>query len=295
MELALKQTTSYESSQDEFSDLKQKPESPEKQVMLENSPSQYEEDEASCSEVPENDYLSETYEEVEYLESDTGEMVASVLEEVFEEKLTRRQCSVCSVLFKHEFSLKKHLWTFHKKSGDVDPMVCQICSYRFEEHPQREDTLVRLVQKHQTQHETGKHLCCTLCPELFKSKQRLSHHIEDHKNRAQGDSRNRQKCKACNTDFSSFKELNQHLNQTTCKDGHERPFKCYICNESFAMGKKKKEHIQNEHPDKAGADCPLCFRCKIPSALAFENHYKTHFASKFLFHVNIQNYLTLHF
>lgn len=31
------------------------------------------------------------------------------------------------------------------------------------------------------------------------------------------------------------------------------------------------------HGDKAGSDCPLCVRCKIPSAVAYENHFRTHF------------------
>lgn len=220
------------------------------------------------------------YEEVEYLESDVGEEVCSVpsLAVVQSTGEKKNICNLCPTpfLFKHEFSLKRHLWDFHGNIGDSDPMLCTTCNFRFCK-TQREDTLIRAVQKHQTAHENGKFLCCTFCPELFKSQLRLEQHIEEHKKRLHSDSKFNHKCKACGNFFPNFEELNAHLNETGCREAHERPFKCFICNVSFTMGIKKKEHIQREHLDKAGADCPLCCRCKIPSAVSFENHYSTHF------------------
>lgn len=227
------------------------------------------------------------YEEVEYLESDAGEDYFSIppaVDEKLEIKVDKNKniCTLCPTpfLFKHEFSFKRHLWDFHENVGESDPMVCETCNFRFHKS-QREDTLIRLIQKHKTAHENGKFLCCIFCPELFKSQFRLEQHIEEHKKRLQSDSKTHHKCKACGKLFSKYEELNAHLNQSGCRESHERPFKCFICNVSFAMGIKKKEHIQKEHQDKAGADCPLCTRCKIPSALAFENHYSTHFEGEF--------------
>lgn len=255
--------------------------------LLENTPEETEfafiEEDITDDEI---EAKNEMYEEVEYLESDAGEIcsVASVVEEVPDTEVEKPKniCHLCAtpVQFKHEFSLNRHLWTFHN-IGDSDPMVCETCDYRFDENPLREDTLIRAIQKHRTAHENGKTLGCTFCPELFKSKLRLDQHIEEHKKRSQSDSRSHHKCRACQKIFPKFEELTSHLNRTDCRETHERPFKCFVCNVSFAMGKKKKEHVQKEHQDKAGADCPLCCRCKIPSAVAFENHYSTHFEGEF--------------
>lgn len=77
--------------------------------------------------------------------------------------------------------------------------------------------------------------------------------------------------------FSTSYELNQHIANSSCKENQDKSFRCYICNRIFSMGIAKKKHIQEDHQDKAGQDCPLCLRCKIPSAVSYENHYKTHF------------------
>lgn len=224
------------------------------------------------------------YEEVEYLESDAEEEsvpIPPIIDEQPEQPKTEEKKNICNlcpspVVFQHEFSFKRHLWEDHENIGESDPMVCGTCNFRFHKN-QREDTLIRSILKHKTAHENGKFLCCIFCPELFKSQLRLDQHIEEHKKRLETDSKTHHKCKACGKIFPKYEDLNSHLNQTDCRETHERPFKCFICNVSFAMGIKKKEHIQKEHQDKAGADCPLCCRCKIPSALAFENHYSTHF------------------
>lgn len=87
------------------------------------------------------------------------------------------------------------------------------------------------------------------------------------------------RCKHCNSNFFSVEQLNKHMEESKCKHIPEKHFKCYICNEIFSMGIAKKKHIQEAHKDKIGQDCPLCLRCKIPSAVAYENHYKTHFVA----------------
>lgn len=121
-------------------------------------------------------------------------------------------------------------------------------------------------------HLDGRFKSCNKCFEVFKTQKQLENHEKSH---SQGSTQ--YKCKACGLHFPSHAILNEHVLETPCKDAQEKSFKCYICDQVFSMGVAKKRHIKEEHGDKAGADCPLCLRCKIPSAIAFENHYRTHF------------------
>lgn len=103
----------------------------------------------------------------------------------------------------------------------------------------------------------------------------------------------RQSCSECFQVFKTLKQLQVHQHSfhlkftdndsshkfSIFKASSEKSFQCYICDKIFNLGIEKKKHIQTDHQDKAGQDCPLCVRCKIPSALAYENHLKTHFST----------------
>lgn len=192
-------------------------------------------------------------------------------------------CIHCNDNFSFEIGLRAHM-ELHEKEG-FDPLVCQMCGYEFPNDFNREDLLARQMSKHFAAHEEGKMINCPMCPEVFKTRRKL----EEHQIRLHNNSKPQHKCKGCFHDFGSHLELHQHLIESDCKESHERPFKCYLCGETFSMGIQKKKHIQTDHQDKAGADCPHCLRCKIPSALAFENHAKTHFAGEFV--INDSNLL----
>lgn len=231
---------------------------------------------------------TEIYEEVEYLETDLHEEEFKA--ETFEQSMlptalspakhSNFYCIQCKpkIAFKYEISLKKHKWEVHQ-IGESNPLICPTCSYDFtlSSASCREDSLARMMSKHLEAHDFGKMRSCSLCPQVFKS----LHSLEDHKYRQHQNPQSQNKCKGCLSDFGSFQDLQVHLIASNCKESHERPFRCYVCDATFVMGIAKKKHVQTEHQDKAGADCPLCLRCKIPSAVAFENHYKTHFAGKF--------------
>lgn len=216
---------------------------------------------------------SENYVEVleEYLEFDAHDTLQ------FELSPKREfSCLRCkpSVSFKYEIGLKIHEWDYHQM-GFGDPLVCSTCNYTFDSAANKPEWLARHTQKHFAAHAAGKMSSCMLCPEVFKSHRQVEEHRNRHHLKQAAN-----KCKGCQGEFQSNDELQVHLASSDCRENHERPFKCYICNETFAMGITKKKHIQTDHQDKAGADCKLCLRCKIPSAVAFENHYKTHFARK---------------
>lgn len=216
------------------------------------------------------------YENVEFLEPDVPE--AQKIEPVLEFVKARKFfCILCNpnVSFNREIALRIHKWEIHK-TGEGNPLICPTCNYTFESKGLREESLARQIQKHFAAHESGKMNACIFCPEVFKS----HHNLEDHLYRQHQNPHKQNRCKACQNDFESYQELQAHLMDSSCKNEHERPFKCYICNVTFTMGIAKKKHVQTEHHDKAGSDCPLCLRCKIPSAVAFENHYKTHFAGE---------------
>lgn len=237
-----------------------------------------------CEEQEEESFQApaDIYEEVEYLESSEAQQDQEQELEVekwygkFPEK-KHFVCTFCkpNMFFKTQLGLEKHRWDIHQL-GDRDPLVCHVCSFTFDGDDVKEDRLARNIQKHLAAHKNGKLKSCMLCPEVFKS----LHHLEEHQYRHHQNPSSQNKCKGCQNDFQTYEALKVHLMASDCKDSHEKPFKCFICGETFVMGIAKKKHIQEEHQDRAGADCPLCVRCKIPSAVAFENHYKTHFAGK---------------
>lgn len=127
-------------------------------------------------------------------------------------------------------------------------------------------------------HADGKFNSCDKCFEVFKTAKQLQSHENYHHN-VNVKTNMTHKCKSCGTQYQTYYQLNQHVQTSNCRSNAERTFQCYICKESFSRGVTKKKHIQEMHKDKAGADCPLCLRCKIPSAVAFENHYRTHFVA----------------
>lgn len=225
---------------------------------------------------------TEFYEEIEYLEADSLQEQSSVepvqqLETPTHGKTIKFYCIHCkpNVVFKTELGLNRHKFEAHQ-IGEVNPLICLICNYTFDGETNKEEYLARHMQKHLAAHESGKMNSCMMCPEVFKTVR----HLEDHEYRYHLNPQSQNKCKGCQNEFGTYQLLQAHLLDSNCKEIHERPFKCFICNETFVMGINKKKHIQNEHQDKAGADCPLCLRCKIPSAVAFENHFKTHFAGE---------------
>lgn len=125
------------------------------------------------------------------------------------------------------------------------------------------------------QHNEGKYHPCRKCYDVFKTLKQLE--IHERLSHIKGNTH--YKCKACHIYFPSYAQLHDHLVESACKDVHEKSFQCFICNKVFSMGIAKKKHVQDDHQDKAGADCPLCLRCKIPSAVAFEKHIMTHFVA----------------
>lgn len=227
------------------------------------------------------------YEEVEYLE--TNEMqeenqLPEIEVEQWSEKSSLKKfrhflCNLCkpNIFFKNKLGCDRHKYDVHQLGNN--PLICSVCEYSFDGGDVKEDRLMRNIQKHMTAHKNGKLKSCMMCPEVYKS----MHHLEEHHYRNHQNPSPQNKCKGCQNDFLTYEELKDHLLTTNCKDSHEKPFKCFICNETFVMGIAKKKHIQMLHQDRAGADCPLCLRCKIPSAVAFENHYKTHFEGIFSF------------
>ncbi|CRK90583.1 CLUMA_CG004285, isoform A [Clunio marinus] len=226
---------------------------------------------------------NDMYEEIEYLEQDviTEDYSIEVSEPgeftFVENVVTKFFCMLCNpnVSFNYEASLKNHEWEVHQ-IGDKNNLVCGICSYEFNTDEDR-DQMERNMAKHFAAHERGKNKPCMLCPEVLKSKRNLENHQHRRHKIPPAQSN---KCKGCQTDFNTYEELHEHLAIfTDCRDPHERPFKCYICNETFSLGVAKKKHVEIEHKDYAGTDCPLCLRCKIPSAVAYEKHYKIHFAA----------------
>jgi KRAB domain-containing zinc finger protein len=134
----------------------------------------------------------------------------------------------------------------------------------------------RVIEKHFKEHTAGKFYSCKLCFELFQTQTQLEFHLDM---RHKKNSKSSFKCRRCSSAFNTRVELSIHVASTDCKENNDKTFQCYICNKIFSMGIAKKQHIMQEHQDKAGTDCPLCLRCKIPSAIAFENHYRTHFVA----------------
>lgn len=228
----------------------------------------------------------EMYEEIEYLESETIEEQFAIDSNqpfnILQEDNPLLFCSYCpsSIGYTHEILLKRHEFEKHHKGND--PFICSICNFVFSPDNTREDLLARQVQKHSLAHQNNEFHSCLICPEVFKTVRNL----EDHRQRQHINKQPSKKCKACQSDFLTSQDLKLHLTGSCCKETHEKPFKCYICNESFSMGVKKKQHIQTIHQDKKNTDCPLCLRCKIPSALAYENHFKTHFAGEIFLLLN---------
>lgn len=257
---------------------------PEPDVAFEDLPEEQEEYmEVFGEEVKEESFAetTEMYEEIEYLETDilqeqTSPEPVQSPEKPAQEKSLKLYCIYCkpNTVFKTAIGLNKHKFEDHQM-GEVNPLTCQTCSFTFDSD-NKEEYLSRHMQKHLTAHAMGKMSSCMLCPEVFKT----TRHLEDHEYRFHLNPQSQNKCKGCQGEFKTYQLLQEHLLDSNCKEIHERPFKCFICSETFVMGINKKKHIQSEHQDKAGADCPLCLRCKIPSAVAFENHYKTHFAGE---------------
>ncbi|KAG5684825.1 hypothetical protein PVAND_014037 [Polypedilum vanderplanki] len=208
------------------------------------------------------EYIEE-YEQVEYLEE-------SFTDSTF-------QCTYCEpfITFKTDYGLKKHLYNEHQIGGN--PLICFTCNIEFKVKPTiSEEAINKSIQKHMFYHEEGKFHSCTKCFEVFNTNRQLQNHENYHHNVNVKISLIH-KCKSCGTQFQSNNQLTKHVQESNCKSHFEKTFQCYICNETFTRGVTKKKHVQEMHQDKAGSDCPLCLRCKIPSAIAFENHYKTHF------------------
>jgi KRAB domain-containing zinc finger protein len=218
----------------------------------------------------------EEYEEVEYLDT-MQEDVKEIDEYEFVNKKRENDVKICeycspNLMFSTDFGLDYHLYSTHGIGND--PCICTTCNrqYTFQE-TETEEQISQIILKHSMDHADGKFHSCSQCYELFKTQKQLENH-----ERVQHNSTKAQlKCKSCLIYFDSYAKLSEHLQKSSCKDVSEKSFQCYICNKLFNLGIAKKRHIREEHRDKAGADCPLCLRCKIPSATAFENHYRTHF------------------
>lgn len=208
---------------------------------------------------------------VEYLEPE----ISSFAEEATPQSSRIKTIEFCTRCkpnpsFRTKIGLKIHNFTFHR-IGNMNPLICHVCNFKFDENL-KEESIARIIKKHQEAHEAGKTLCCSYCPEMFKSKRNW----EEHQYRMHT-SNKEFRCKACQGEFASSIDLNIHLEESSCRPGHEKPFRCYICNEVFHLGTAKKRHVLEKHQDKAGSDCPHCLRCKIPSAIAYDNHLKIHY------------------
>lgn len=137
-----------------------------------------------------------------------------------------------------------------------------------------EESISHSIQIHYAHHAEGKFHSCTECFSVFKTLKQL----ETHKKTVHEYAKTLfHQCK-CLAAFPSLSQLREHQEESNCNPP-DKSFKCYICSKIFAMGIAKKKHIQDEHKDKIGQDCPLCVRCKIPSAVAYENHMKTHYVA----------------
>ncbi|XP_070506415.1 zinc finger protein 883-like [Chironomus tepperi] len=217
----------------------------------------------------------EEYEQVEYLETEVTSQNDEHMEYDESKLFNNYQCEVCkpNIVFNTEIGLERHMFEDHNMGQN--PYYCEICNLEFPvKSTDKEETIHKNIIKHKGYHLEGKFHSCKKCFEAFKTIKQLENHERSHGMNGGG---SQYKCKPCGIYFQSYSKLNQHMTESSCRDVQEKSFKCYICNQIFNMGIVKKKHIQEEHQDKAGADCPLCLRCKIPSAVAFENHYRTHF------------------
>lgn len=268
----------YEFIEDENKDVKN-------DIILEES----EEELFTVKEVDEEDEsitaTEEIYEEFEYLEPETIEEVQILVDAVEQvdkfEFSNKFFCQLCesNAKFNHEILLERHQWEVHNIGSD--PFVCSICNFVFDIEDVRQERAILQIEKHRNEHEIGKMNSCSICPEVFTTQKKMEKHQQTCHLRSSAN-----KCKSCKNNFLTTLDLQVHLNSSECRDVHERPFHCYICGDNFVMGISKKKHIQMMHQDKKGADCPLCMRSKIPSAIAFENHFKIHFESEIFLLLN---------
>lgn len=205
------------------------------------------------SELIEEEYLM--FEELETLEEDCEGIIEQIEDEqIYETEIPEAfEESSKNEIIEVDFDGK-----FNENCEVLESFYCEVCSFHFNDQNSCE------VQKHLQEHENGKNICCMQCSELFSStKSMQNHQIQFHKEKS---------CKKCKLKLDSV-DHQCYAEKRRAK----KTYMCYVCKKTFIKGIDKKQHVQQIHKNLAGKDCPLCIRCKIPSAVAYENHYKIHF------------------
>jgi len=158
-------------------------------------------------------------------------------------------CSLCPMVFRKKWNLKKHMERKHSNSGEKE-FTCEVCPKSFSNK--------RGMNKHMKTHHCP--IKCEICPKTFINKGRLNEHIKTHIG---------QKpflCDQCSKSFRSSSNLNTH------KKSHseERPIKCDQCVQTFKHNFVFKRH-QMMHSGERPFKCEQC-----TMAFATKEYLKQH-------------------
>ncbi|XP_011506031.1 PREDICTED: zinc finger protein 502-like isoform X2 [Ceratosolen solmsi marchali] len=174
---------------------------------------------------------------------------------------------------------------------DGDNYICAICSDSEKESRDAKCIIAHLKDEHDT-----RLYICDICGDQFRKRTELSHHLDDHVAKEEGDFQ----CEVCNRIFSNLRLFRIHkrihypqVKSWTCEtcgkryssknllEEHtnthtgNRPYICEICGKDFASKYTHRAHVKTHQIRPRPYECSQCNKTFL-SQQNLTQHVKTH-------------------
>lgn len=165
------------------------------------------------------------------------------------------QCKICKMTFAQHNALKCHT---RLHTGDK-PYACTICNKSFTQYTTLKTHMVlhtgktlkcdqcdkmfaraSFLAQHKRAHTGDRPYACHICPNRYRQKSHLDHHLEIHAG-------TKYACEICGRLYSKKWSLKAHSYIHTKAEGGKLPYTCEQCGESFVRKDKLKSHVRKVH------------------------------------------------
>lgn len=165
------------------------------------------------------------------------------------------QCKICKMTFAQHNALKCHS---RLHTGDK-PYVCSICNKSFTQYTTLKTHMVlhtgktlkcdqcdkmfaraSFLAQHKRAHTGDRPYACHICPNRYRQKSHLDHHLEIHAG-------TKYACEICGRLYSKKWSLKAHSYIHTKAEGGKLPYTCEQCGDSFVRKDKLKSHVRKVH------------------------------------------------